>query len=124
MITEKQKQDIAALQSLAHQLGGTISINLSVPLASGEEVPGVGHPAREVATVRTVLWALNRLKAAPGQPNRDLVRKFLFVRGWLGPTQEPEQWNLEFVPVSKSELAMIISQVAQFEKDGRTPPAQ
>lgn len=113
-------QKITALFELAERMGGIVTINVSVPISPDKLT--TGDPARgERPTARTVMWALNRLKAAPGQPNRQLVRKFLFVRGWIGSADEPEAWNLDHVPTSKTEIAQLISQVAQFEKDGKAP---
>lgn len=71
------------------------------------------------ATMRTVLHVLNRLHGAPGQPNRELVRKYLFRRGWIGGADEPEAWNLDHVPISKDGITRVFSEISQFAEDER-----
>lgn len=119
MLNPENIQRISDLLSLANQVGGAVNISIVVPL----EMPPQEEPAtapggvpRETATMRTVMWALNLLKGAPGQPNRNLVRRFLFTKGWIGGAEENESWQLEHVPTTKAELASIWSQVREFEK--------
>ena len=110
-----QIKDIFDAISLAERIGGTACVTITIPVTGQQGVDQLAN--KERATIKTVMWALNRLQAAAGQPNRDLVRKFLFVRGWIGPTDEVEGWALEHVPTSKSELAVIYAQVVAFEKE-------
>lgn len=109
----EQARGVADLLALAKDIGAQVNITITLPVPAGVVDT---QPAKETATMRTVMWALNLLKAAPGQPNRDLVRKFLFVKQWIGPTDEPEAWLLEHVPVTKAELATVWAQVHEFEK--------
>lgn len=74
------------------------------------------------ATMKTVLWALNQLQGAPGQPNRELVRRFLYAKRWIGPVNLPEEWNLATVPTKKSQLAAIAAELRQYEGDQKSPP--
>ena len=118
-ITQADLTKLSDFFALAKLHGLEVHVSLSFPLKVEEETPALADPVK--ATAKTLLWALNRLKAAPGQPNRELVRKFLWARGWIDGNAEPESWNLERVPVTKEELAMIVSQVAQFEQDAKAP---
>jgi len=118
-ITDQDLARVSDLLSLAKLHGAEVQVSLSFPLHPVEETPALADPVQ--ATVKTALWALNRLLAAPGQPNRDLVRRWLFTRGWIKGNEEPESWDLSKVPVTKEELKMIVAQVRQFEADAKTP---
>lgn len=113
-------EHLTRLQNLCDELKAqgceasiSVSVNIPLPVAVFEEAEAARKP---VATMKTVMWALNQLKAAPGQDNRELVRKFLFMRGWLEGAQEPELWQRVHVPVKKSELAQLWGEIRQFEK--------
>lgn len=110
-----QIKDVFNAIALAERIGGTACVTITIPVTGAEGQDQLA--SKERATIKTVMWALNRLKAAAGQPHRDLVRKFLFVRGWIGPTDEVEAWQLDQVPTSKSELAVIQAAVIQFETE-------
>lgn len=103
--------------ALAERIGGTACVTITIPVTGTEGQDQLR--SKERATIKTVMWALNRLKAAAGQPNRDLMRKFLFVRGWIGPTDEVESWQLDQVPTSKSDLTVLQAAVLQFEQEQR-----
>jgi hypothetical protein len=112
---------IEQLVALSHELqrqGCKVFVELRVELPVTQEHDAAAAP---VATMKTVLWALNRLQAAPGQPNRELVRKFLYHRGWIGPTDQPEAWNLYQVPILKEQIAGLVGAVAQFEQEQHSP---
>jgi hypothetical protein len=78
-------------------------------------------PGQTKASAKSVLWVLNQLQAAPGQPNRELVRKFLYSRGWIGPANLPEEWSLDHVPMMKKAVAALASEIQQFEIDNKKP---
>jgi len=117
-ILESDLPKLTDLFALAKLYNIDVQVSLSFPIHEEPPPPPALVPQ---ATAKTVLWALNRLRAAPGQPNRELVRKFLWARSWIAGNAEPESWNLERVPVTKEELQMIASQVAQFEVDAKSP---
>jgi hypothetical protein len=98
-------------------LGWQAQITLSRPLHPKSK--GGQQPAQPQATAVTRMWALNRLQAAPGQCNRDLMRAFLLQRNWIAPAEEPESWQLEHVPCSKDSLTQLASELGQFEYDAK-----
>jgi len=108
---------IDQIVSLTHELkrlGCKCSLSLSVHLPIDEDEP-------TKATMKTVLWALNRLKAAPGQPSRDVIRAFLFYRGWIQAAEEPEEWDLQHVPTSVEALKQLSSDILKFDQDRHAP---
>lgn len=121
---------IERLEKLAtdlRSLGCETSISITVKWPEAEPAPAVPVPAPvptpageldlpPKATARTIMFVLNKLKAAPGQPNRELVRKFLYVRGWVGPAEPPENWKIDYVPVSTASINALIAQIVEFEK--------
>jgi hypothetical protein len=114
-----------ALQTLSAYAGGKVSIHIVLDLDYPEPPPpdpviseAKGCPK---ATIRTVQWALNRFKAAAGQPNRDHFRHFLYCRGWIGPIDSPEDWNLNHVPTTKKELAQLAGDFTGWEIDRHQP---
>jgi hypothetical protein len=123
------EQKITDLLALAKDVGGAVYISINIPMPANAQIGNKGDPVAptpsavppETATKRTVLWALNLLKGAPGQPNQDLVRAFLWHKGWIGPTDQPVDWRLETVPVTKAELATIYAQLREFEKTSKPP---
>lgn len=58
---------------------------------------------------------LNKLKAAPGQSNRALIRDFLCFKGWI--KQEPEEWALYALPKDDEEYAALLNIIDQFERN-------
>lgn len=68
------------------------------------------------ATEQTRMKVLNSLQAAPGQPNRDLVTRFLRSKGWvLGSNGEPETWPLCSVPNTPRLVRELSVELADFE---------
>lgn len=66
---------------------------------------------RERARVRMAI--LNKLKAAPGQPCRDVVKHFLRVQGWIKDGQEPEDWPIQFIPQDHVKLLRDVDEFSQ-----------
>jgi hypothetical protein len=58
---------------------------------------------------------LNKLKAAPGQPCRDVVKHFLKVKGWIKDGQEPEDWPIRFIP-QKDRILSFMIEVDEFSQ--------
>lgn len=71
-------------------------------------------PSEPVPTAAFRLRALNRLQAAPGQPNRHLVAHFMQVRKWITPDQSPEDWPLSHVPRTAEELTALSEEIQRF----------
>lgn len=67
------------------------------------------------------LRALNRLQAAPGQPNRHLVAHFFQVKRWITVDQSPEDWPLNHVPRTADELTALSEEIGRFEMQQRQP---
>lgn len=68
------------------------------------------------ATAKTRMEVLHKLKAAPGEPSRDLVTRFLRSKGWvLGVDGEPESWPLDFVPNTPRQIREFGVALAEFE---------
>lgn len=65
---------------------------------------------------------LNRLLAAPGQPNRALVTNFLFARGWIKHDELPENWPVFTLPKDKEALDRLMGEVQDFERQMRAEP--
>jgi hypothetical protein len=130
MNLEELKREIAVFGILAKRLGGSVSISVSIPVDEADKAaePPTEPPPEDqrvpVATMKTLMWTLNQLKSAPGQPNRELMRKFLYVKGWIGPTDQPEAWDLIFVPINKAKFMELYSQVAEFELANRPKPKE
>lgn len=87
----------------------------------GQVIQQAPQPEPRRATNKTVQWALNRLRAAAGQPNRDLVRQFLFKKGWVGAQDEPDLWNLDFVPTTKTQVDQLAAEIVQFDQERHKP---
>jgi len=68
------------------------------------------------------LQTLNKLQAAPGGPRRAIVHQFLTVKGYIGATQEPEDWALDKLPKSAVEFVALGEQIHQFERQMREQP--
>jgi len=120
-------EQFEALTRELKRLGCDASVSISIqipviPLGNGPE-PVPAQQQIPVATNATLMWALNRLKAAAGQPNRDAIRKFLYYRGWIGPTDAPEQWNLNNVPTTKEQLLQMAGDFATWEQEAHKPAA-
>lgn len=79
------------------------------PIATGEPTPAFR------------LRALNRLQAAPGQPNRHLVAHFFQVKKWITVDQSPEDWPLNHVPRTAEELTALSEEIGRFEMQQRQP---
>lgn len=56
---------------------------------------------------------LHKLKAAPGEPCRDVVRHFLKVKGWIKDSQEPEDWPIRFIPQDHVGLMRDVDEFSQ-----------
>lgn len=59
---------------------------------------------------------LNRLKAAPGQPNRAVVKDYLYWKKWITGNQEPEEWALFALPKDEKEYTTLSEGLMQFEQ--------
>lgn len=82
------------------------------------EAPDDSKPKKAVPTEKTRLWALNKLQAAPGQPNRDIFTAWLRFKGW---GQEPEQWDLKHVVASIAGLQALAQEIAQWDIERHKP---
>lgn len=60
---------------------------------------------------------LNKLKAAPGQSDRPLIKDFLYYKGWIKANQEPEDWALYALPKEDGELSDLRTLIAMFEQN-------
>lgn len=69
----------------------------------------------------TRLRALNVLQAAPGQPNRQLVKDYLTAQGWITLEQQPEDWDLKHVPLTQGQMRELGAAVAEFQHEQRGP---
>lgn len=65
----------------------------------------------EQARIRMAI--LHKLKAAPGESNRDVVRHFLKVKGWIKDGQEPEDWPIRFIPHDHVGLMRDVDEFSQ-----------
>lgn len=72
-------------------------------------------------TAKTRLWALNKLQAAPGQPNRELVTQFFEYRGWIAKGAEPENWPLDRVTASMAAVDLLSAEITQWDVDRHQP---
>lgn len=68
------------------------------------------------ATPAFRMRALNKLQAAPGQPNRPLIAHFLEVKGWIGREDQPEAWPLEHVPATQEQFSTLLEEIQRFEQ--------
>jgi len=69
------------------------------------------------ASEKTRLWALNKLQAAPGQPNRSMVLAFFSHRGWIKGSQTLEDWPLAHVPNTSEGVNNLAGEIQQFDVD-------
>lgn len=122
------REQINQLNEQLRQLGlqSRITLSIEIPMIAllVDQEPPPLPPVKPQATMKTVLWCLNQLHAAPGQPNRDIVRLYLFHRGWIEGSQECEAWHLGFVPTSRADLQKLHSEIQQFEQDQKKPKPQ
>lgn len=79
------------------------------------------RPASTLATEKTRMWALNHLKAAPGQDARTLVTDYLKAQSWIPVDGEPEAWDLKHVPTTQTQLRELGAAIAEFEHEQRGP---
>lgn len=85
------------------------------------EAPDDHKPKKATPTEKTRLWALNKMLAAPGQPNRDIFTAFLEYRGWIPKGGEPEQWALEHVTASIDACRALHAEIQQWDVDRHQP---
>lgn len=65
---------------------------------------------------------LNRLLAAPGQANRQLVEAFLVNKGWITRQDTAENWPVFALPKDKEALDKLMGEVQDFERQMREQP--
>lgn len=70
------------------------------------------------------LRLLNRLTAAPGQKNRQLVIDFLLSKQWIKAGQEPEMWPTAHIPLTKETFDALIQEILAFEQQQKAQVAQ
>lgn len=79
----------------------------------------VSTPAKpimdEKVLARYRMKALNNLQAAPGGPNRELVRHFAMAKKWINGNQELEQIPAAHVPTTPEQMAKLLEEVSAFE---------
>lgn len=86
--------------------------------ASREYIPPEPEPAPESPpkTDQTRMRVLNALQAAPGQPNRDLVTRYLRAKAQVaGADGQPESWALDFVPNTPRLVRELGAEIAKWE---------
>lgn len=67
------------------------------------------------ASEQTRLWMIKNLFASPGSEARAIVTEYFRKLGKILPNEELEDLPLEFVPISKQELAQLTAKIAEFE---------
>lgn len=103
------KRPVAQLATLTHPPANSASQSQpSTPTATPEE-PKIGPKYR--------MQTLNRLQAAPGGHQRALVHQYLTVKGYILPTEEPEDWPLARLPKSAEEFVALGESIKAFERE-------
>lgn len=70
-----------------------------------------------VATAQTRAWMISKLNAGPGSPDRQVITEFFEKAAAILPGSEMlEDIPLEFVPVSKEEIAALQEAIARFDR--------
>ncbi len=70
------------------------------------------------------MQVLNRLKAAPGQENRQLVADWLLSKEWIGRCQTPDDFPLNQLPESAEDFTELTDAIQRFEVSRREQEAQ
>lgn len=85
------------------------------------EQPEDSKPKKPIPTEKTRLWALNKLQAAPGQPNREIFTQYLRYMKWVPEKGEPEEWKLGLVVASIDGLKALAQDVARWDEERHQP---
>jgi hypothetical protein len=75
-------------------------------------------PKPKVATEQTRTWAIAQLDATDGAPERETLQQFLREVHWIGPAQEPENWQLDTVPTSHAQVDLLRQSLSDYEQTG------
>ena len=84
--------------------------------------PELGLPVPEIeqqfkADCANRMRLLNKLKAAPGQPNRALIKDYLCHKRLIKDNQEPEDWALFALPATDEDFSNLLNNIAEFEQN-------
>lgn len=93
--------------------------NAAPKTANRAPQPRTSQPAKPtMATDKTRLWAIDRLKAGEGGVNRRALTDYATAQGWITVEQTIESWPLEHVPVNGEQILELIKRLDEF---GHTP---
>lgn len=92
----------------------------SIPQAP-KTSPAPGKPSETTLKVgpKYRMQTLNKLQAAPGGKNRAVTHQFLTVKGWILPTEEPEDWPLTKLPQTPEAFVALGEEIKGFERELR-----